>query len=114
VWCAFPRGRLEELIPGLRAQEPLVAPSKASHDAGASKQDVAHRFRELLWFWNEYYSHRGRDQLSLEFSCHVKYPEWRAVAELLCSTEGPSSLVSTPVVLPCSPYDYPPTPMRGS
>ena len=24
------------------------------------------RFRELLWFWREYYSHRGKDRASLE------------------------------------------------
>lgn len=36
-------------------------------------------FRELLWYWSEYYLRRGRDRLSLEFSTHVPFRHWRTV-----------------------------------
>ena len=40
-------------------------------------------FRELLWYWTEYYQRRGRDRLSLEFSSHIPFEEWRnTVGEL--------------------------------
>lgn len=41
--------------------------------------DAMRNFRELLWFWGEYYLRRGRDRLSLEFSSHVRFPEWFSV-----------------------------------
>lgn len=36
-------------------------------------------FRELLWFWQEYYLRRGRDRLSIEFSSHIPFSFWRKV-----------------------------------
>ena len=67
--------------------------------------DVMTNFRQLLWFWNEYYSHRGRDRLSLEFSSRLRFEEWRDVVAKLTADDGSrTSLVSRPVRLPRSPY----------
>jgi len=63
-------------------------------------------FREVLWFWTEYYTHRGRDRLSLEFSSHIRFSEWNSVVSLLVADDGSStSLVRSPVRLPRSPYN---------
>ena len=62
-------------------------------------------FRELLFFWHEYYTHRGRDRLSLEFSSHVRFSEWIDIVSKLCSDDGSSmSLLAGPPKLPRSPY----------
>ncbi len=37
---------------------------------------VMRNFRELLWYWQEYYLRRGRDRLSIEFSCHIPFKYW--------------------------------------
>lgn len=67
--------------------------------------DVMRNFREVLWFWLEYYTHRGRDRLSLEFSSHIRFQEWNHVVSLLTADDGSStSLVRAPVRLPRSPY----------
>jgi hypothetical protein len=69
------------------------------------RTDVMRNFREVLWFWSEYYTHRGRDRLSLEFSSHLRFQEWNHVVSLLTADDGsPTSLVRGPVRLPLSPY----------
>mmetsp|Transcript_30132 Transcript_30132/g.45945 ORF Transcript_30132/g.45945 Transcript_30132/m.45945 type:complete len:1293 (-) Transcript_30132:1715-5593(-) len=75
------------------------------HSISARLGDRTHvleNFRELLWFWSEYYTHRGRDRLSLEFSSHVRFHEWHSVVTLLC--EGERFLGDTSLRLPKSPY----------
>jgi len=37
-------------------------------------------FRELLWYWREYYLRRGRDRLSLEFSSQIPFKYWKRVS----------------------------------
>mmetsp|Transcript_28770 Transcript_28770/g.81152 ORF Transcript_28770/g.81152 Transcript_28770/m.81152 type:complete len:672 (+) Transcript_28770:1-2016(+) len=75
----------------------------------ADKNDVLRNFREVLWFWFEYYTHRGRDRLSLEFSSHLRFQEWIEVVSLLGADDGsPTSLVRRPVRLPRSPYQRAP------
>jgi hypothetical protein len=39
-------------------------------------QLVMRNFRELLWYWKEYYLRRGRDRLSIEFSSHIPFHFW--------------------------------------
>ena len=69
------------------------------------RMDVMRNFREVLWFWMEYYTHRGRDRLSLEFSSHIRFQEWNHVVSLLSADDGSSTaLVRSPVRLPSSPY----------
>ena len=69
------------------------------------RTDVMRNFREVLWFWSEYYTHRGRDRLSLEFSSHLRFQEWHHVVSLLTAgDDSPTSLVSFPPRLPRSPY----------
>ena len=69
------------------------------------RSDVMRNFREVLWFWSEYYTHRGRDRLSLEFSSHLRFQEWQYVVSLLASDdESSTALVQSPVRLPRSPY----------
>lgn len=73
------------------------------------RSDVLRNFRELLWFWKEYYTHRGRDRLSLEFSSHLRFQEWSEVVERLCADDGSSTaLLSQPVLLPRSPFERAP------
>jgi hypothetical protein len=69
------------------------------------RTDVLRNFRELLWFWSEYYTHRGRDRLSLEFSSHLRFQEWYKVVLTLTEDDGSNTaLVRRPVKLPKSPY----------
>jgi hypothetical protein len=69
------------------------------------RNDMLSNFRELLWFWSEYYTHRGRDRLSLEFSSHVRFQEWKKVVSLLGADDGSSTaLTRRPLRLPKSPY----------
>ena len=69
------------------------------------RNDVMRNFREVLWFWIEYYTHRGRDRLSLEFSSYMRFQEWIEVVSLLGADDGaPTSLVRAQVRLPRSPY----------
>lgn len=71
--------------------------------------DAAQNFRELIWFWKEYYSHRGRDRLSLEFSSHLRFREWKNAVSVLGADDGSStSLMPKPVPLPRSPYQRAP------
>ena len=52
----------------------IVMKMKRIEDEGGLRR----RFRELLWFWREYYSHRGKDRASLEvgwiFETSTKLP----------------------------------------
>ncbi len=58
----------------------LPATSDALNGPGALL--VMRNFRELLWYWREYYLRRGRDRLSIEFSSHVPFADWeRLVGE---------------------------------
>lgn len=40
---------------------------------------ICRNFRELLWYWQEYYLRRGRDRLSIEFSVHIPFQYWRSI-----------------------------------
>lgn len=44
-----------------------------------SADRVMVNFRELLWYWREYYLRRGRDLLSIEFSSHIPFIKWNAL-----------------------------------
>lgn len=82
------------------------------------RTDVMRNFREVLWFWTEYYSHRGRDRLSLEFSSHLRFQEWSHVVSLLSADDGsPTSLITGAARLPRSPYQraarHSESPIRG-
>lgn len=69
------------------------------------RTDVMRNFREVLWFWREYYTHRGRDRLSLEFSSRIRFQEWNHVVSLLAADDASATaLVNRPVRLPRSPY----------
>jgi hypothetical protein len=41
-------------------------------------------FRELLWYWREYYLRRGRDRLSIEFSSHIPFFQWNSLVGKTC------------------------------
>lgn len=93
---AYRRGELAYVVKQLRAM----------NDDTESSGSLLTKFRELLWFWSEYYTHRGRDRLSLEFSSHLRFQEWKHVVDLLCADNRTSAtcLNSTPIRLPKSPY----------
>jgi hypothetical protein len=66
---------------------------------------IFENFRELCFFWTEYYTHRGRDRLSIEFSSHVRFAEWQSLVARLCADDGsPDSLLRRKIPLPRSPY----------
>jgi Protein of unknown function (DUF3689) len=74
-------------------------------DQLGAQSDVTRNFREVLWFWMEYYTHRGRDRLSLEFSSHLRFQEWMEVVTLLAAdNDSSTALVPSPIPLPRSPY----------
>ena len=52
---------------------------------------VARNFRQLLWFWRQYYTHRGCDCRSLAFSSGIDFEEWHRMVELLCAAGGGST-----------------------
>jgi hypothetical protein len=73
----------------------------------------------MLWYWIEYYTRRGRDRLSLEFSTHIPFYKWKEIVgklllrldalthslDLMCKDDGsPCSLLTSPIKLPLSPY----------
>ena len=33
-------------------------------------------FREMLWYWQEFYERRGRDRLTLELSFRISFKYW--------------------------------------
>lgn len=73
--------------------------------AFGARDDILRNFRELLWFWKEYYTNRGRDRLSLEFSSHLRFVEWKSVVSKLCLDDGSrTALSSKQFGLPKSPY----------
>ena len=88
---------------------------KAAPDALAAAPDASAaaarlNFRRLLWFWREYYGHRGRDRASLEQSSRLPFKAWAAVVDLLCADDGaPTALLASPPRLPPSPYAAVPT-----
>lgn len=112
------RGELHNLLKDIKQmdddeREARAHHSKMSNDNSevASKQNknkrntILQNFREVLWFWMEYYTHRGRDRLSLEFSSRLRFHEWMEVVTLLAADDGtPTALVRRPLALPQSPY----------
>lgn len=89
----------------LRGEEELVDIMNHMSLQDERGRDVVHNFRQVLWFWLQYYMHRGRDRLSLEFSSHLHFQEWHQVVSRLVADDGsPSSLLSRPICLPHSPY----------
>lgn len=79
--------------------------SSTTQRSNNKERDTMQNFREVLWFWIEYYTHRGRDRLSLEFSSRLRFSEWIEVVTLLTRDDSaPTSLVMRPLPLPRSPY----------
>jgi hypothetical protein len=90
------------------SREPSRGLLDGEHE-GSTCTDFLRNFRELLYFHHVYYSTRGRDRLSLEFSSHIPYAEWFAVVQMLCADDGgPTALLDAPIPLPRSPYCLPP------
>ncbi|GKZ01085.1 hypothetical protein MPSEU_001060100 [Mayamaea pseudoterrestris] len=106
VMFAHRRRQLQRLLQALR-QDPNedIVSRFAVMNIQEDQLDTLKCFREVLWFWKEYYTHRGRDRLSLEFSSHVRFQEWNHIVSLLTADDGsPTALVSSPICLPRSPY----------
>ena len=56
---------------------------------------------QLLDFWREYYSARGKDCASLEFSSTIPFFEWLHTVDLLCGPPtSPVSLSYDPTLHP--------------
>jgi Protein of unknown function (DUF3689) len=77
-----------ELVHGIQALRILDEShtgSKYYHriSTGTACHQILYNFREVLWFWVEYYTHRGRDRLSLEYSSRLRYDDWISVVTIL-------------------------------
>lgn len=73
----------EKHLSSLRNNFPISSTSISSNIQNKTK--VMKNFRELLWFWQEYYLRRGRDRLSLEFSSHIPFRYWQTVVgKIIC------------------------------
>ena len=68
---AFVKGNvtMSSLICG-KCSNSQISESKSTHN-------ILCNFRELLWFWKEYYTRRGRDRLSIEFSSRIPFYHWK-------------------------------------
>ena len=86
---AHRRGQINGLIESLR------------HNTSNFDDDIVN-FRQLLWFWKEYYTHRVKDRVSLEFSSHLPFSEWWHVVQYLSSDK--IEAMSDPIRFPKSPY----------
>lgn len=85
------------------------ATNLAGNESAPLETEELRNFRELLWFWSEYYSHRGRDRISIEFSSRLHFDEWKDVVSKLCADNGSTTaLLSKPTLLPRSPYQCSP------
>jgi hypothetical protein len=57
--------------------EQTAAASGGKEELGLQYEyEAMKNFRELLWYWQEYYLRRGRDRLSVEFSCRIPFSSW--------------------------------------
>mmetsp|Transcript_15522 Transcript_15522/g.31370 ORF Transcript_15522/g.31370 Transcript_15522/m.31370 type:complete len:126 (-) Transcript_15522:8-385(-) len=104
---------MDEIKPPHSYSSPLAAAAvdndssgvKSSPPTRSGSEIVFQNFRELLWYWGEYYLRRGRDRLSIEFSCHIPFRYWHSIVGLMCRDNGDAtSLLSCPMRLPVSPY----------
>ena len=64
-----------------KAAQQSVGRGKAAHRRRSSSRlsggaVTCRNFRQLLWYWEEYYLRRGRDRLSIEFSSHIPFRHW--------------------------------------
>jgi hypothetical protein len=107
---AHRRGCLAELLTEVDREE-LVRPHPKLSTCRAHLIPWRRNFREVLWFWQEYYTHRGKDRESLALSSRIAYQEWVSVVQLLTHHgDSGTSLVGAEaaVQLPPSPYEIPP------
>jgi len=63
---------------------------------------LCRNFRELLWYWQQYYLRRGRDRLSIEFSAHLPFRYWQALVGE-CDTFVSHSVILSLVLLKLFP-----------
>jgi hypothetical protein len=87
-------GEEDAVAEALRRWTPDLPAPPPPHRRGGG----LHNFRELLWYWSEYYLRRGRDRLSLEFSTHISFHEWHSVVGKQASSD---SLLCKKVILYC-------------
>lgn len=78
---AKPTAREERHIDSTKNPEEGSADEEAQEGAPllTGSEVVCRNFRELLWYWQEYYLRRGRDRLSIEFSSHIPFRYWQSV-----------------------------------
>jgi hypothetical protein len=57
-------------------------------EEGAGAYLACKNFRELLWYWGEYYLRRGRDRLSIEFGAHIAFRYWYSVVGKIAGGNG--------------------------
>jgi hypothetical protein len=103
--CNCSRARTSISTPGSISVSTTAAASATTHMQRTQSPKLMKNFRELLWFWQEYYLRRGRDRLSLEFSSHIPFIYWQTLVEMLCADDGSATaLLHQPISLPLSPY----------
>jgi hypothetical protein len=119
----FVRNQVPKLLTGVKYLSQTTSNHLNHLSFGSEEYSVLRNFRELLWYWTEYYTRRGRDRLSLEFSTHVPFSKWKEIVgmfsllfllhlsslmtftDLMCQDDGsPCALLCKPIPLPISPY----------
>ena len=59
--------------------------NQIDHDSDSDYEyEAMKNFRELLWYWQEYYCRRGRDRLSVEFTCRIPFAAWTQLVGMYC------------------------------
>lgn len=90
MYVSVDRGQLAYILKKVKRlahHEDMLSRHKESSDKYLENDDcidiskrknlkLMHNFRELLWFWGEYYLRRGRDRLSVAFSSHIPFSYW--------------------------------------
>lgn len=89
---------------------PQEPPSRGQTDQAQMHLSTADRvmmnFRELLWYWREYYLRRGRDRLSIEFSSHIPFFQWSLLVGMsICTCTSQMSSFFVCYILRCIKWD---------
>ncbi len=116
LMVAHRRGHLASSLCNIRrladSRVPTSQRSQYIHSKDATQDDVMSggdrimlNFRELLWFWREFYLRRGRDRISVEYGTQVPFHYFSDIVRLLCADDGsPYSLLKSPPRMMKSPY----------
>eukprot|EP01112_Ceratiomyxa_fruticulosa_P018786 TRINITY_DN6059_c0_g1_i1.p1 TRINITY_DN6059_c0_g1~~TRINITY_DN6059_c0_g1_i1.p1 ORF type:complete len:940 (+),score=211.94 TRINITY_DN6059_c0_g1_i1:135-2954(+) len=59
---------------------------------------IGENFRQLLWYWREYYAQHGRDCLSLELTSRIRATEWEETYSELMENMGGKEMADKAII----------------